>query len=177
MPEILELPILPIRNTVIFPVLAFPINVGRSKSIGAVERALEGNRKMAIFAQKDPSNENPEEDDLFEVGSMIEIIKHVKMPGNKLSVVIRGVSRIRMRRFYAEDDCLRAEVEVIDSAEGLSSEDEMSLDQLVSELQDLAQRVFDLSPQVPSEASFGSQFRRSQYFSRYCCYQYQYRNL
>ena len=109
---------------------------------------------MAIFAQKDPSNENPGEDDLFEVGSMIEIIKHVKMPGNKLSVVIRGVSRIRMRRFYAEDDCLRAEVEVIDSSEGLSSEDEMSLDQLVSELQDLAQRVFDLSPQVPSEASF-----------------------
>ena len=84
-PHILELPILPIRNTVIFPVLAFPINVGRKKSIGAVEDALSKERYMAIFAQKDPAKENPGEFDLYEIGSMIKIIKHVKMPGNKLS--------------------------------------------------------------------------------------------
>ena len=96
--RVLRLPILPIRNTVIFPVLAFPINVGRKKSIGAVDSALNNDKYMAIFAQRDPSKDDPQEYDLYEIGSMIKIIKHVKMPGNKLSVVIQGVSRIRLLR-------------------------------------------------------------------------------
>ena len=148
--KILELPILPIRNTVIFPVLAFPINVGRGKSITAVERALSNDQYMAIFAQKDPSVDHPEEDDLYQIGSMVKIIKHVKMPGNKLSVVIQGVSRIRMRRFNSEENCLSAEVEVIEEDVNAVEEDDSRVDQL----RELAQRVFDLSPQVPSEASF-----------------------
>jgi ATP-dependent Lon protease len=149
-PKMMELPILPIRNTVIFPVLAFPINVGRRKSIGAVEESLANNRYMAIFAQRDPAKENPLQEDLYEVGSMVKIIKHVKMPGNKLSVVIQGVTRIRMRQFFAEEDCLSAQVEVIEDDQNIDEELEIKID----DMRELAQRVFELSPQVPSEASF-----------------------
>ena len=117
----MNLPVLPIRNTVIFPVLAFPINVGREASVAAVRIALESNRYMAIFAQKNPAINHPNQDDLFRIGSMVKIIKHVKMPGNKLSVVIQGISRIRMKEFSTIDstigEYLSAKVEIIQEDE------------------------------------------------------------
>jgi ATP-dependent Lon protease len=148
--EIRDLPILPIKNNVIFPVLAFPISVQRPKTIAAVEKALSGDRMMAIFSQKDANVQEPEKDDLHQVGSLVKIIKNVKMPGNKLSVVIQGVSRILMRDFNAELPYLSAEVEVVEEEEPSSLEIEEKREQL----RELAQKVFDLSPQVPSEASF-----------------------
>ncbi len=153
-PRVLRLPILPIRNTVIFPVLAGPISVGRPKSVEAVREAFSGNqltdgKYMAVFSQRDPNKEHPGEFDLHEIGSMVKIIKRVKMPRNKLSVVIQGVSRIRMLNFFEEDDCLFADVEVIAEAE----EDEMLEDKL-EDLRKTAQQVFDVSPQIPTEASF-----------------------
>ena len=75
--QVLRLPILPIRDTVYFPVLAFPISVGRSKSIGAVEEALQNDKFMAIFAQREANKASPTEYDLYEIGTMVKIIKHV----------------------------------------------------------------------------------------------------
>ena len=77
LPKVFEVPVLPIRNAVVFPVLAFPINVGRKYSIGAVEEASERNNLLAIFTQKNPA-EVPDEDDLYEVGSVVRIIKKTK---------------------------------------------------------------------------------------------------
>jgi ATP-dependent Lon protease len=149
-PRVLRLPILPIRNTVIFPVLAGPISVGRPKSIGAVGEALSEDKYMAVFAQRDPNKDHPLEYDLHEIGSMVKIIKHVKMPGNKLSVVIQGVSRIRMMSFHEEEEALFAQVEVIDESE----EDEEAIEDKLEELRKIAQQVFDVSPSIPTEASF-----------------------
>ena len=112
LPSVLDLPILAIRNTVIFPVLAFPINVGRRKSLQAVERALESGKLMGILAQRDAKNENPDPEDLYEVGTVVKILKSVKMPGNKLSVIIQGLARIKVRRFAHTEPYLRAEVSV-----------------------------------------------------------------
>src|SRR6188472_2843826 len=85
LPPILEIPVLAIRNTVIFPVLAFPINVGRSKSVRAVEEALASEDKyLGIFAQRDPKTEDPDPSDLYQVGTVVKILKMVKVPGNKL---------------------------------------------------------------------------------------------
>ena len=81
LPSELELPILAIRNTVIFPVLAFPINVGREKSLLAVDEALENDKLLAILAQKEAKNEDPDTDDLYQVGTVVKILKSVKMPG------------------------------------------------------------------------------------------------
>ena len=150
LPSQLELPILAIRNTVIFPVLAFPINVGRPKSLRAVERALEGGKLLGILAQRDAKNENPDTDELYEVGTVVKILKSVKMPGNKLSVIIQGLARIKVRRFDSTEPFLQAEVEVFEEP-GEHPED---LESKMGNLRELAQRIIDLSPQIPSEASF-----------------------
>ena len=99
LPKELELPILAIRNTVIFPVLAFPINVGREKSLLAVDEALENEKLLAILAQKEAQNEDPDTGDLYQVGTVVKILKSVKMPGNKLSVIIQGLARIRVKNW------------------------------------------------------------------------------
>ena len=113
-PSQMDLPILAIRNTVIFPVLAFPINVGRDKSLQAVESALEDGKLLGILAQKDAKNEDPATDELYATGTIVKILKSVKMPGNKLSVIIQGLARIKVRRWRHTKPYLRAEVGVFD---------------------------------------------------------------
>lgn len=148
--RILRLPVLPVKSMVIFPVLAFPINISRYRSRGGVELAVESSsHQMAIFAQKAPNIEEPEQDDIYHVGSLVKVIKHLKLPGNKLSVVIQGLSRIRLIRFYDEGDRYMAEVEVLEKFE-----DEDYLEERMEEVRELALKVFELSPNVPTESSF-----------------------
>jgi ATP-dependent Lon protease len=150
LPSQLDLPILAIRNTVIFPVLAFPINVGRDKSLAAVEQALEGDQLLGILAQRDPKNEDPDTDELYGTGTIVKILKSVKMPGNKLSVIIQGLSRMKLKEWSHTDPHLHATVDVFEEP----AEHDPELDSKMGELRELAQRIIDLSPQIPSEASF-----------------------
>jgi ATP-dependent Lon protease len=150
LPSRLELPILAIRNTVIFPVLALPINVGRDKSLQAVERALEGGKLLGILAQRDGKNEDPGPDDLYTTGTIVKILKSVKMPGNKLSVIIQGQARIKLRKWTQSGPYLRAEVDVFEEP----SEHPKNIIDKMGNLRELAQRIIDLSPQIPSEAGF-----------------------
>ncbi|HCP47428.1 MAG TPA: endopeptidase La, partial [Deltaproteobacteria bacterium] len=106
--KIVEIPLLAIRNTVIFPVLAFPINVGREKSLKAVDQAMEGDRLMGIVAQTDAKIEDPDTDELHTVGTAVKILKSVKMPGNKLNVIIQGLSRIRLLEYIHTEPYLKA---------------------------------------------------------------------
>ena len=150
LPSNLELPILAIRNTVIFPVLAFPINVGREKSLLAVDEALENEKLLAILAQREAKNEDPDTEDLYQVGTVVKILKSVKMPGNKLSVIIQGLARIKVKNWNHTEPYLKAEVEVFEEA----AEHPEELNAKMGNLRELAQRIIDLSPQIPSEASF-----------------------
>lgn len=150
LPAELELPVLAIRNTVIFPVLAFPINVGREKSLLAVDEALENDKLLAILAQKEAKNEDPDTPDLYEVGTVVKILKSVKMPGNKLSVIIQGLHRIKVKTWRHTEPYLRAEVVVHEE----EAEHPRELNAKMANLRELAQRIIDLSPQIPSEASF-----------------------
>ncbi|MDP2312237.1 MAG: endopeptidase La [Pseudomonadota bacterium] len=150
LPSELNVPILAIRNTVIFPVLAFPINVGRDKSLEAVERALAGDKLLGIVAQQDAKNEDPDVGELYNTGTVVKILKSVKMPGNKLNVIIQGLARIKIERWEGTDPCLKAQVKVFE--EGTESTPE--LESLMSTMRELAQKIIDLSPHIPSEASF-----------------------
>ena len=150
LPGELDIPVLAIRNTVIFPVLAFPINVGRSKSLKAVEQALEKDRLLGIVAQKEGKTENPTPADLHQMGTVVKILKSVKMPGNKLNVIIQGLARIRVREWVSTEPYLRVEADVFEEP----LEHGTALDSLLTNLRDLAQKIIDLSPQIPSEAGF-----------------------
>ena len=96
LPSQLDLPVLAIRNTVIFPVLAFPINVGREKSLKAIEEAMAGDKLLGIVTQQDARNEDPDTDELYQTGTIVKILKSVIMPGNKLNVIIQGIARIKV---------------------------------------------------------------------------------
>jgi ATP-dependent Lon protease len=150
LPDKLDVPVLAIRNTVIFPVLAFPINVGRSKSVRAVEKALETEEKyLGIFAQRDPKTEDPDPSDLHQVGTVVRILKMVKVPGNKLNVIIQGISRAEVIDWTSTEESLSAHIRTHQADPG-----GVAADELMSELRELAQKIIDLSPQIPPEASF-----------------------
>jgi ATP-dependent Lon protease len=151
LPGALDVPVLAIRNTVIFPVLAFPINVGRPKSVRAVEKALASEEKLlGIFAQRDPKTEDPDPSDLYQVGTVVKILKSVKVPGNKLNVIIQGLARAKADEWIESESHLTASIECVASTEEESEE----MEDLVATLRDLAQKIIDLSPQIPAEASF-----------------------
>jgi len=148
--KIVEIPLLAIRNTVIFPVLAFPINVGREKSLKAVDQAMEGDRLMGIVAQTDAKIEDPDTGELHSVGTAVKILKSVKMPGNKLNVIIQGLSRIRLLEYIHTEPYLKARVEMIEEEEVKGVE----VNALLMNLREQAQKIIELSPHIPSEASF-----------------------
>lgn len=150
LPSTLEVPVLAIRNTVIFPVLAFPITVGRAKSVLAVEEAGETEeRLLAIFAQRDSKTEDPTPDDLYQVGTVVKVARSVEA-GNKLNVIIQGLARCKITKWHSDGDYLRCTVETFKPEESASSEAEG----LMGNLRELAQKIIDLSPQIPAEASF-----------------------
>ncbi|MFK7927030.1 MAG: endopeptidase La [Myxococcota bacterium] len=151
LPELLDVPVLAIRNTVIFPVLAFPINVGRPKSVRAVEEALATEDKLlGILAQRDPKTEDPDENDLYEVGTIVKILKMVKVPGNKLNVIIQGLARVKVEKWTDSDGHLQARMRTF-QPDDVSGDD---VGETMSNLRELAQKIIDLSPQIPAEASF-----------------------
>ena len=151
LPDRLEVPVLAIRNTVIFPVLAFPINVGRAQSVKAVEMALATPDKLlGIVAQRDPKTESPGPQDLHQVGTVVKILKMVKVPGNKLNVIIQGLARASVEEWTQTDGVLRAVV-TPRKQEEVKGDD---ITALMSTLRELAQKIIDLSPQIPAEASF-----------------------
>jgi len=150
LPAELELPVLAIRNTVIFPVLAFPINVGREKSLKAIETAMAGDKLLGIVAQKDARNEDPSPTDLHTTGTVVKILKSVIMPGNKLNVIIQGLARVEVNEWKETDPFLKAKMTVHPQA----NDDGPEYTELLTELRELATRIVDISPHIPSEASF-----------------------
>ena len=151
LPDMLDVPVLAIRNNVIFPVLAFPINVGRPKSVRAVEEALATESKMlGIVAQHDPRTEDPDPGELYQVGTVVKILKMVKVPGNKLNVIIQGISRVKVDGWVQTDDYLRARLQTCVPKE-LSASD---TNELMGDLRELAQKIIDLSPKFQPRPPF-----------------------
>jgi ATP-dependent Lon protease len=148
--RIQTLPMLAIRNTVIFPVLAFPINVGREKSLESVSTAMDSERLLGIVAQKDGAVEDPDPDELYTTGTMVKILKSVKMPGNKLNVIIQGLNRFRILEYVGTEPYLEARVEMIED-EALTG---VEVEAMLINLREQAQKIIELSPHIPSEASF-----------------------
>ena len=150
LPSQLDLPVLAIRNTVIFPVLAFPINVGREKSLKAIEEAMAGDKLLGIVTQQDARNEDPDTDELYQTGTIVKILKSVIMPGNKLNVIIQGIARIKVTDWKSTSPFLEASVDVFEQSQSEGSE----FESLLTQLRELARKIIDLSPHIPSEASF-----------------------
>lgn len=110
----LILPLIPLRGLTVFPNMVIYFDVGREKSIEAVEKAMAGDQKIFLAAQKDIDIDNPSEDDIFNIGTICEIKQIVKMPKNTIRVLVEGIERAKMDEFFDKEELLEASIEKID---------------------------------------------------------------
>ncbi len=145
-----ELPVLPLRNTVLFPGVVLPITVGRDKSIKAVNDAYRADKLIGVLAQKDSNIEDPGVTDLEDVGTVARIIKLIKMPDGGTTVILQGKRRFKVGAVTAEDPYFKAQVVLLQEEEAPKEQD---FEAYVSNIKDLAAQIIQLSPNIPSEAS------------------------
>jgi ATP-dependent Lon protease len=144
------LPLLPLRNTVLFPGVVIPITVGRDKSIKAVNDAYKGDKLVGVLAQKDPNTEEPELKDLCTTGTIAKIVKLIKMPDGGTTVIIQGKKRFKMLALVDEEPYFRARIHLLPDDEKLFDED---FDAYTASIKELASQIIQLSPNMPTEAS------------------------
>jgi ATP-dependent protease La len=145
-----ELPLLPLRNTVLFPGVVLPITVGRDKSIKAVNDAYKADKLVGVIAQKDSNVEDPTVSDLEDIGTVARIIKMIKMPDGGTTVIIQGKRRFQITSMVAEEPYFKAQVQLLEESEAPANED---FDAYVANIKDLATQIIQLSPNIPSEAA------------------------
>ena len=144
------LPILPLRNSVLFPNSIIPIDVGRKKSVRLVEEAIAKEKPIiGIVTQRDARIEEPGPADLYTVGCAARILKVIKLAKDSFSVILQGVSRVRLVELGSQDPYMIAKIQVLPDPAGSSAE----LDALVVNVKDVAKRVIKLMPELPKEAS------------------------
>src|ERR1700712_4509538 len=108
-----ELPILPLRNSVLFPGVVIPITVGRDKSIKAVADAYKADKLVGVVAQKDSTVEEPTVSDLEDIGTVAKIVKMIKMPDGGTTIIIQGRKRFKIEEITSEDPYFKAKIKVL----------------------------------------------------------------
>ena len=146
------LPILPLRNTVLFPGVVIPITAGRDKSIKLINEANKGSKVIGVVSQKDGSIEDPEGKDVYKTGTVARILRVLKMPDGNTTIIIQGKKRFEIDQVITEDPYITATVK--DVAEAKPAEDNEEFSAIIESIKDLALQIIKESPNIPSEASF-----------------------
>jgi len=147
-----KLPILPLRNNVLFPGVVIPITLGRDKSIKLIQEAYKGNKIIGVVSQKDSNKEEPQYEDLYETGTVAQIMKMLKMPDGSSTIIIQGKKRLKLVGKIQEEPYLIAKIEEYNEKRLLKPSKESLA--LFDSLKDLALNIIKHSPNIPSEASF-----------------------
>ena len=145
-----ELPLLPLRNTVLFPGVVIPITVGRDKSIKAVNDAYKSDKLIGVVAQKDSLVEEPTVSDLEDIGTVAKIVKLIKMPDGGTTIIIQGRKRFKIEEITSDDPYFKATIKILDEE---NIKGDADFDALVGSIKDLASQIISLSPNLPSEAA------------------------
>lgn len=144
-----QMPLLALKNTVLFPGIVIPITVGRDKSIRAIQKAYSTNRMIGVLSQRDLEVENPGAEDLFSVGSIARVLKLLRMPDGTTTAILRGQKRFRLREIIRQNPYLEG---TVDTLEQTTPADSLEFEALISTILDLAKKIVELSPNIPSEA-------------------------
>ncbi len=145
-----ELPIVVLRNTVLFPNVVLPITVAREKSVKAIAEAQKGDKWIGVVAQKDSNNDNPTPGDVYQIGTLAKIVKQIKMPDGNITIFIMGRMRFRIDEFTQSEPHFAAKVKYL---EDVYPENDASFDALMASIKEYSERIAQLSPNIPSEAS------------------------
>ena len=146
-----NLPILPLRNTVLFPGVVFPVTVGRDKSIKLIQDAYKGDKIIGVVAQKDQNIEDPTAKDLYPVGTLAHILKMLKMPDGNITVIIQGKRKFKLDEITQEEPYFRGNITATTDSKANKGKETNAT---VSSIRDLASQIVEVSPNIPSEASF-----------------------
>lgn len=147
-----SLPILPLRNTVLFPGIVLPITVGREKSIKLIRDAYKKNKLIGTLTQRNPNINDPESKDLYKVGTLAQVLKILEMPDNSTSVIIQGKRRFVINEISTTSPYLKAKVSLFPDIKAEEGDKEFKA--ITSSLKDLALRIIQLSTNIPQEAGF-----------------------
>jgi len=146
--QLLSLPLLPLKGQIVFPTMIVPLEVGREKSMRAVEQAMNEGRRMVLAMQKDAKNETPTPDDIYLVGTLVEIKQVVKVPGGTFKVVFEGLSRARIDHYVFEDPYFRVAVVEVPDEVSRSAEAEVLMRMVINQYE----RYVKSSKKVPPES-------------------------
>ena len=139
-----ELPILPLRDTVLFPNSFMPLAVARESSVRLIDDAIANGKLIAVFTQRDAAVEEPKQEDLFSVGTATHIHKMFKLPDGSLRLIVQGLARLRLEEVVATDPYLRARVST--AADDIKDADRLEIDALARNIKTNFQQVVSLSP-------------------------------
>lgn len=150
--EILEepIPVLALRNTVLYPGVIMPISVGREASLKLVRDASNHNKILGVISQRDQKADSPDSADLYEVGTLARIMKMLTMPDNSKSIIIQGMERFKVKEFTQTDPYFKALVEIMDETEEFDSDVEERA--LIRTIKESSIEIVNLSPSISSEA-------------------------
>ncbi len=146
----MELPVIALRNTVLFPNVVLPITVAREKSVKAIAAAQKGDKWIGVIAQKDSGNEDPMPDDIYSVGTLAKVVKQIKMPDGNITIFIMGRMRFKIEAYNQVDPYYIAQVKYL---EDVYPQKDESFDALISSIKEYSERIAQQSMNMPNEAS------------------------
>ncbi|WP_412984794.1 endopeptidase La [Pontimicrobium sp. IMCC45349] len=146
------LPILSLRNTVLFPGVVIPITAGRDKSIKLINDANNGSKVIGVVSQKDELVEDPTVNDVHSIGTVARILKVLKMPDGNTTVIIQGKKRFQIAEMITEEPYMNATIREVAETSPEKTNEEFSA--IIDSIKDLSLQIIKQSPNIPSEASF-----------------------
>ena len=146
------LPILPLRNTVLFPGVVIPITATRDKSVKLIKNANSGDKLIGVVSQKDGSVSNPTKSDINNIGTVAKILRVLQMPDGNLTIIIQGKKRFNINSFISEDPFILASVNEL--IELKPEKDDNKFNATIDSIKDLALKIINDNPNIPTEASF-----------------------
>lgn len=148
LPEVL--PILTVRNTVLFPGVLIPITVGRQKSIKLVKQAYKGDKIIGVLAQQNPDIEDPRASDLYKIGTVAKIVKMLVLPDGNTTIIVQGKQRFEVAEFMEEKPYFRAKVNYLE--ENFPPKPNKEVKAIIQSIRDAANKIMSLNPEIPKEA-------------------------
>ena len=143
------LPVLALKNTVLFPGIVIPITIGRDKSIKAVNKAYEEGRIVAVLSQRDSNVEDPLPSDLYDIGTIARILKLLRMPDGSITAILQGRRRFQLEEITRDTPFMEGKIRML---EYQNPKNKLEFEALIASILDLAKQIIELSPNIPSEA-------------------------
>jgi ATP-dependent Lon protease len=147
-----ELPLIPLRDLILFPNLVVPLFVGRERSIVALEEAMRGDHLVALVTQKAPETQDPGRDDIYDIGCVATVLQELKLPDGTAKALVEGVQRVRILAFSETDPYIKVKVEVIEESVPSDAETQALMRALVSDFEKAA----ELGKPIPQEVLMAS---------------------